>query len=99
MKYLKLCGFFALLLIASCNKGAGFDTSGNFESDEVIVSAQQNGQILSFNLNEGDTLTSGELVGQIDSTVSILQKQQALATIRSLKEKTSTVYQANDLVV
>jgi HlyD family secretion protein len=98
MKYSKLTGFFALWLFLSCNKGTGFDASGYFESDEVIVSAQQNGQILSFNLNEGDTLTSGELVGQIDTIVSKLQMQQAMATIHSLKEKTSTVYQTNDLV-
>jgi HlyD family secretion protein len=98
MKYFKLSGFFAILLIASCNKGNGFDASGNFESDEVIVSAEQNGQILTFNLNEGDTLTKGEMVGRIDSTVSKLQMQQALATIHSLKEKTSTVSQTNDLV-
>ena len=93
MKYFRLSGFFALWFISSCSKGIGFDASGNFESDEVIVSAQQNGQILSFNLNEGDTLTRGQWVGQIDTIVSKLQMQQALATIHSLKQKTSTVYQ------
>ena len=62
MKYFKLCGYITTILILSCNKGNNFDASGNFESDEVIVSAQQNGQLLSFNLNEGDTLTQGELV-------------------------------------
>jgi HlyD family secretion protein len=98
MKYLQINVFFALLLIVSCNKGNGFDASGNFESDEVIVSAEQTGQILSLNFNEGDTLTKGQMVGQIDTIVSKLQMQQALATIRSLKEKTSTVYQTNDLV-
>jgi HlyD family secretion protein len=98
MKYFKLSGFFAFLLIASCNRSNGFDASGNFESDEVIVSAQQTGQILYFNLNEGDTLKMGQMVGQIDTIVSKLQMQQAQATIHSLREKTSTVYQTNDLV-
>ena len=98
MKYFKLS---AILLLASisCHKPNGFDASGNFESDEVIVSAQQTGQILSFSLNEGDTLNIGQLVGQIDTTVPKLQMQQAMATIHSLKEKTSNVYESNDLVV
>jgi HlyD family secretion protein len=98
MKYILLSGLIAIIALFSCNKPNGIDASGNFESDEVIVSAQQNGQLLSFRPNEGDTLSAGELVGQIDTTVPKLQMQQALATIRSLKAKTSTVQQTNDLV-
>ena len=98
MKYFRLSGYIITVLILSCNKGNNFDASGNFESDEVIVSAQQNGQILSFNIDEGDTLTQGEIVGQIDTTFQKLQKQQALATINSLKQKTSNVAETNDLV-
>jgi HlyD family secretion protein len=98
MKYFKLSAAIILLALFSCNKPNGFDASGNFESDEVIVSAQQNGQILSFSVNEGDTLISGQMVGQIDTTVPKLQMQQAVATIHSLKNKTSSVYEANDLV-
>jgi HlyD family secretion protein len=98
MKYLTLSGMMAVIVLCSCNRAKPFDASGNFESDEVIVSAQQNGQLLSFNLNEGDTLAIGAMVGQIDTTVPKLQMQQALATISSLKSKTSTVKENNDLV-
>jgi len=98
MKYFKLSAAITLLAFISCNKPNGFDASGNFESDEVIVSAQQNGQILSFSVNEGDTLIAGQMVGQIDTTVPRLQMQQAMATIHSLKEKTSNVFESNDLV-
>src|SRR5450432_4894948 len=99
MKFFRLSGFIGLFMICSCgNKQNDFDASGNFESDEVIVSAQQNGQLLSFNLNEGDTLVMGAMVGQIDTTVPELQKQQSLATISSLKARTSTVHETNDLV-
>src|SRR5450432_109957 len=98
MKYFKLSAAITLLAFISCNKPNGFDASGNFESDEVIVSAQQNGQILSFSVNEGDTLIAGQMVGQIDTTVPNLQMQQAMATIHSLKEKTSNVFESNDLV-
>jgi HlyD family secretion protein len=99
MRYFSLLGCFGLILIASCgNKQNDFDASGNFEADEVIVSAQQSGQILSFNLQEGDTLAAGMPVGQIDVTIPRLQMEQVEASIRSLHEKTSSVVQVNDLV-
>jgi len=79
------------LFISCSNKEDTYDASGTFESDEVIVSAEQNGQLLSFNVNEGDNLTKDQVVGFIDSTNLVLQKQQVQATIQSLSEKTSDV--------
>lgn len=80
------------LIIFSCNSNKDqFDASGTFESDEVIVSSQLGGQLLSFNIDEGDTLSAGEVVGHIDSTDVLLQKQQVQATIQSLSEKTQDV--------
>jgi len=84
--------FFSLALILSCsNKENNYDASGTFESDEVIVSSEQNGQLLSFNVHEGDSLTKGQSVGFIDSTNLVLQKQQVQASIRSLSAKTADV--------
>ena len=84
--------FFSLALILSCsNKENNYDASGTFESDEVIVSSEQNGQLLSFNVHEGDSLTKGQSVGFIDSTNLVLQKQQVQANIRSLSAKTADV--------
>jgi len=80
-----------VLFISCSNKEDTYDASGTFESDEVIVSAEQNGQLLSFNVNEGDNLTKDQVVGFIDSTNLVLQKQQVQATIQSLSEKTSDV--------
>jgi HlyD family secretion protein len=79
------------LLLSCSNKENIYDASGTFESDEVIVSSEQNGQLLSFNVNEGDSLTKGQVIGFIDSTNLVLQKQQVQATIHSLSEKTSDV--------
>lgn len=80
-----------MLLLSCSNKENKYDASGTFESDEVIVSSEQNGQLLSFNVNEGDSLTKDQVVGFIDSTNLVLQKQQVQATIQSLSEKTSDV--------
>ncbi len=98
MKNYVLTTFFALVIFTSCEKKKDYDASGNFEADEVIVSAQQNGQLLSFTLNEGDLLTSGQTVGQIDVTLPELQKQQAEATIETLKKKTSSPAEQTELV-
>jgi HlyD family secretion protein len=77
--------------MASCNGNkVNYDASGNFEADEVMVSAQQNGQLLSFTVQEGDRLTEGAVVGQIDMTVQQLQKEQTEAAIASLSRKTSS---------
>ena len=78
----------ALAALMACNHKNDFDASGNFIADEVIVSAQQNGQLISYNVQEGQTLTEGQKVGQINTEVLQLQKQQVEATIATLKNKT-----------
>src|ERR1700681_263585 len=99
MKYNQLLGLLSFLLISSCNTSQiDYDASGNFEADEVIVSAQLTGELLSFNLQEGDSLIAGRVVGQIDITVPRLQMEQAEARIIALRGKTSTVIEQNDLV-
>ena len=88
MKYLAIPVIF-FCLAACSSRETEADAQGNFEADEVIVSAQQNGQLLSFTANEGDSLRKGAIVGQIDVNGLTLQKEQAEATINALKEKTT----------
>ena len=78
----------ALAALIACNNKHQFDASGNFEADEVIVSAQQTGQLIDYDVEEGKTLTEGQKVGQINVALLKLQKEQVEATIASLKEKT-----------
>lgn len=86
------CALSALVIIASCtDKNNGYDASGTFEAEEVIVSAEQNGQLISFAVNEGDSLSTGAVVGLIDSTHLVLQRQQVQSTIQSLSAKTADV--------
>lgn len=86
--------FIAALSLAlfSCHSNEDeFDASGTFEADEVIVSSQLNGQLLTFNITEGDTLSKDEVIGKIDSVDVLLQKEQVQASIQSLSEKTTDV--------
>ena len=78
----------ALAALMACNHKNDFDASGNFIADEVIVSAEQNGRLIDYTVQEGQTISEGQKVGQINVEVLKLQKQQVEATIASLKEKT-----------
>ncbi|NSL90826.1 HlyD family efflux transporter periplasmic adaptor subunit [Chitinophaga sp. Mgbs1] len=99
MKYNTILLTAAVTMLWACGNGKkDYDASGNFEADEVIVSAEQNGTILAFAVNEGDRLTAGQTVGQIDVTIANLQKEQALATIGALQEKTNTAAPQTELV-
>lgn len=86
------------LLLFACQKKDDFDASGNFEADEVIVSAQQNGELISYSVQEGSSLKAGNKVGQIDVKVVTLQKEQAEASIGALNQKTSNVDEQNLLI-
>lgn len=83
--------FLALCIIAiltSCEADrAPSDAYGNFEARVTTVSAEANGQLRFLRVEEGQTLKEGALVGLVDTTQLHLQKQQKLASIRSLSKK------------
>lgn len=80
----------AIIVLTACNTKKSFDASGTFEADEIIVSAQQTGQILSLNIHEGDKLLPNEEIGKIDVTNLQLQRAQTEAQIDALQEKLNT---------
>lgn len=88
---LLLTGFTLTLLVSCTNKGSDFDATGTFETDEVIVSSELGGKILSFSIEEGNTIGKDSIIGLIDATNVSLQKEQAEATIESLGDKTANV--------
>ena len=88
---LLLTGFTLTLLVSCTNKGSDFDATGTFETDEVIVSSEMGGKILSFSIEEGNTIGKDSIIGLVDATNVSLQKEQAEATIESLGDKTANV--------
>jgi len=80
------------ILVYACQKnGPKADAYGNFEADELIVSAEANGRILELRLEEGQTLQAGQVVGRIDSTQLILKKEQLQAGIRAIAAKSPAI--------
>lgn len=66
----------SLLLFSCNNEKNNHDASGTFEATETIVSAEANGKILAFDINEGDVLKQGQVIGYVDSTQLHLSKMQ-----------------------
>lgn len=67
-------------MLQSCGNDIKFDACGQIEATEVTVSAESNGKILDLNLEEGDRVEAGQMIGGIDSVQIVLQ-------IRELKER------------
>ena len=64
-----------LLSIASCKEeNKNYDASGSFEAVETMIAAEANGKILQLNIEEGEQLDSGQVIGYIDSTQLHLNK-------------------------
>ncbi|MBL0356097.1 MAG: HlyD family efflux transporter periplasmic adaptor subunit [Chitinophagaceae bacterium] len=77
-------------LFSACkNNGEQFDASGTFEADEVIVSSELPGKIISFTIEEGAAVGKDSIVGAIDAVNVMLQKEQVEASIKALGEKTA----------
>ena len=74
----------ALALSACGGNNNTFDATGAFESTEVIVSSEANGKIMELNLQEGDRLEAGAVLGYVDSMQLYLRKKQLEAGLRSV---------------
>ena len=84
----KIFIFITLLIITGCSSGEiKTHASGVFETDDVIISSKSMGEITALNVNEGDMLQKGTLVGQIDSTQLQLQKKTLENAIVSAESK------------
>lgn len=89
MKKIIFFGAFALLFtVFACQKGGKpADASGQFEAQEIIISAEAAGVLRQFSVAEGQSLAAGQEVGSIDCTQLDLQKAQVSASERALNLK------------
>ena len=69
----------ALVLNACGRKARQYDATGVFEATETTVYAEQTGALLTFNVEEGDTVGQNREVGLIDTTQLWLKMKQAEA--------------------
>ena len=76
--YNYILGFsFLVTSLFSCKNDNGkADGYGNFEAIEITISAENNGKLLMFNVNEGDKLEKDEFIGYIDTIPLALKREQ-----------------------
>ncbi len=88
---LKYFFIFGVAFSACQNSAPKADAYGNFEADEIIVSAEASGKILSLKIEEGQTLKADEQVGAIDSVQLMLKREQLQASIRAVAAKSPAI--------
>ena len=81
MKATRFMFAIGLVMLASCgNKEKDYDATGTFEATEITISTEQNGALITFDVNEGDMIAQGKEVGLIDTTQIWLKILRAAAT-------------------
>lgn len=73
----------AVLLFSCHNEDGEYDATGVFETTEVIVSAQGTGEIMRFDIDEGQTVDAEVELGYIDTVQLSLKKQELLANLEA----------------
>ena len=83
---------FVAFLLASCSHNDDrSDAYGNFEVDDVMVSAESSGKLLLFNAEEGKKMAANELVAVIDTTDLVLKRDQLIAQQRAVSSKIENI--------
>ena len=94
MKTIKLIiglSFIASTII-SCNSDTNkADGYGNFEATETTISAENNGKLIQFTVEEGKTLQKGEKVGHIDTIQLALKKELLIVSKNVIFSKSKGV--------
>ena len=73
VRYEILAAASAVTILAGCRNDIDFDACGQIDAEQVTVSAEASGRILSLNVREGDVLNAGQMVGAVDSVQTSLQ--------------------------
>lgn len=71
-------------LLSGCGQDVESDAFGNFEATEITVSSQVPGRLLSLQIEEGDYVEAGRVVGLVDTTQLRISRRTTQAQQRSL---------------
>ena len=88
MKSYKLPFAILAFLLTACSGKPDYDATGIFEATTVTVSAETSGKILSMSVDEGDSISKGQTIAVIDTTMLVLQLKQ-IASQRQSAESVS----------
>lgn len=81
-----------LIAFSACKTGdSNADATGTFEADEVVVSSELSGKLISFTVQEATAIAKDSVIGVVDAKNISLQQEQVEASIKALNEKTADV--------
>ncbi|MHB1327098.1 MAG: HlyD family secretion protein [Gemmatimonadales bacterium] len=80
----------ATLTLAACQAEQP-DAYGTFEADEVVVASEATGRLLRFEVREGDQLTPGSSLGQVDTVPLSLERRELIARLAAARSRTTEV--------
>jgi HlyD family secretion protein len=84
--------FAVLFLLSGCGKKKGnYDASGSFEATEVLVSSQVAGQVMTLNIEEGQSLKANEEIGYVDTVQLYLKRKQLLAGMKAVDSRSYNI--------
>lgn len=88
MKAIKIMiGVLTVMLSGCSSHEKPFDATGVFEATEVIVSAEQSGQLMRFDVTEGANVSENQQVGLIDTVQLALKARQLGVTSASIAQQ------------
>ncbi|WP_431134127.1 HlyD family secretion protein [Psychroserpens mesophilus] len=89
--YLLGINIIAFSLVSCGNDNRKADGYGNFEATEITISAENNGKLMQFKIDEGDQLIKNQLIGYIDTIPLALQKEQLQVSKAVISSKSKGV--------
>lgn len=101
MKIISVTSYILFLIctLVSCKNGNHkADGYGIFEATEITISAEGNGKILQFNIDEGQQLEKDEIIGHIDTLPLLLKKEQLLSSKQAISSKIHSINAQMDVL-
>lgn len=88
-----ILGISAIVIsLFSCSDSNGkADGYGNFEATEITISAENNGKLIQFDVNEGDILKKYQFIGYIDTIPLALKREQLQVSKAVISSKSKGV--------
>ncbi|MEY8020893.1 HlyD family secretion protein [Muriicola sp. SD30] len=96
--YNSIAALLVTTLLSCTGNGNKADGYGNFEATETTISAEANGKLLTFSVEEGNVLDKNQLVGVIDTVQLSLKRDQLLASKNTIFSKSRNVLSQREVL-
>ena len=97
MEVVKLIAIVAILSIG-CASDELSDAYGQFEADEIMISAESTGKLLSFDVKEGELLSENVAIAVVDTSILVFKKKEIEASITAVQSNLSNLTAQEEVV-